>query len=51
MDLNEFKDRLFDVMNDADSLPIQDLVFEDREDLIHINLEDGSRFTVHVMEL
>ena len=48
MDINEFKDRLFDAINDADNLPIQDLELEDREDRIQVSLEDGSKFVVLV---
>lgn len=51
MDINEFKDRLFDAINDADNLPVQDLVLEDRKDKIQVYLEDGSRFVVHVREM
>ena len=46
MDKNEFKDRLFDVLNDADNLPIQDLVFDDRENMVNVYLTDGTRFCV-----
>lgn len=48
MDKNEFKDRLFDVLNDADNLPIQDLVFDDRENMVNVYLTDGTRFSVCV---
>ena len=51
MDINEFKDRLFDAINDADNLQIQDLVFEDGEDKIQVYLEDGSKFVVHVKKM
>ena len=43
---NEIKDRLFDVLNDADNLPIQDIMVEDRNDLINVYLTDGTRFSV-----
>ncbi len=45
---NEIKDRLFDVLNDTDNLPIQDIMVEDRNDLINVYLTDGTRFSVHV---
>lgn len=32
MEKNEFKDRLFGVLNDTDNLPIQDLMVDDRND-------------------
>ncbi len=46
MEMNEFKDRLFDVLNDTDNLPIQDIVVEDVEDKINIYLTDGTKFIV-----
>jgi len=46
MDLNEFKDRLFDVLNDTDDLGIQDIMVRDREDKIAIYLQDGTIFTI-----
>lgn len=48
MDINEFKDRLFDVINDTDNLPVQDLIFEDKKDMIQICLEDGSVFEIQI---
>ncbi len=44
MEKNEFKDRLFDILNDTNELPIQDIVTEDG----NIYLKDGTRFSVHV---
>lgn len=46
MEINEFKDRLFDILNDTDSLPIQDLIIDDKNNEICIYLEDGSRVLV-----
>lgn len=48
MDKNELKDRLFDIINKTDNLPIQDIVVEDRNDLMNIYLIDGTRFTICV---
>lgn len=48
MEKNEIKDRLFDLLNDTDNLPIQDIMVEDRNDLINVYLKDGTRFSVHV---
>jgi hypothetical protein len=48
MEKNEIKDRLFDVLNDTDNLPIQDIVVDDRNDLVNVYLTDGTRFSVHV---
>lgn len=48
MEKNEIKDRLFDLLNDTDDLPIQDIMVEDGNDLINVYLTDGTRFSVHV---
>ena len=42
------QDRLFDVLNDTDNLPIQDIMVEDKNDLMNVYLTDGTRFSVHV---
>lgn len=46
MEKNEIKDRLFDVLNDTDNLPIQDIMVNDSEDRIMIYLSDGTLFTI-----
>ncbi|MCM1233162.1 MAG: hypothetical protein NC489_23835 [Ruminococcus flavefaciens] len=46
MELNEFKDRLFDILNDTDDLPITDIIANDRENTIKLLLNDHSSFTV-----
>jgi len=46
MELNEFKDRLFDILNDTDDLPIADIIANDRENTIKLLLNDHSSFTV-----
>lgn len=48
MKKNEFKDRLFDILNDTELLPIQDIVIEDNKDTLNIYLIDGTRFSVRV---
>lgn len=45
---NGLKDRLFDILNDTNSLPIQDIVVEGRRDIINIYLVEGTRFSVCV---
>lgn len=35
MEKNEIKDRLFDLLNDTNNLPIRDIMVEDRNDLIN----------------
>lgn len=48
MEKNEFKDRLFDVLNDTDNLPIQDIMVENKQDMVNVYLTDGTRFSAHV---
>lgn len=48
MDKDEFKDRLFDVLNDTDDLPIKDIGGDDKSDLITVYLMDGTSFSVHI---
>ena len=48
MEKNEIKDRLFDVLNDTDNLPIQDIVVDDRNNIVNVYFTDGTRFSVHV---
>lgn len=48
MEKNEFKDRLFDVLNDTDNLPIQDIAVDDKNNMVIVYLTDGTRFSVHV---
>lgn len=46
MGKTEFVDRLFDTINESDSLPIQDIVTDARADNIKIYLTDGSVFQI-----
>ena len=46
MKKDEFKDRLFDILNDTESLQISDIIVDDRNDRINVYLTDGSRFTI-----
>lgn len=48
MQKNEIKDRLFDVLNDTDNLPIQDIVVDDINNMVNVYLTDGTRFSVYV---
>ena len=48
MEKNEIKDRLFDVLNDTDNLPIQDIVVDDQRNIMSIYLTDGTRFLLYV---
>lgn len=42
MSLNEFKDRLFDILNDTDDLPIADIMVNDAENAMKVYMEDGT---------
>lgn len=44
MDLNYFKDKLFDLLNDSDALDIADIATDDRRGLFTVNTSDGSAF-------
>lgn len=48
MGKDEFKDRLFDLLNDTDNLPIQDIVVDDRNNRFIIYLVDGTRYSIHI---
>lgn len=46
MELNEFKDRLFDLINESSDLPVSDIAVNDRENTIKVYLQDHSVFTI-----
>ena len=46
MELNYFKDCLFDLINECDSLKIADIEVQDRNDTITVTVEDGSVFEI-----
>ena len=46
MDLNYFKDQIFDLLNESDELDISDIRTEDRKDLFTVTTGDGSVFRV-----
>ncbi len=48
MEKNEIKDRLFDVLNDTNNLSIQDIMVDDRNNIVNVYLTDGTRCSVHV---
>lgn len=48
MKKNEFKDRLFDVLNDTDNLPTKDKVVNNKNNMMNVYLTDGTRFSVNV---
>jgi hypothetical protein len=40
MSKDEFKDRLFDILNESDDLSIKDIAVDDKEDAIKVYLTD-----------
>ena len=50
MDRNECKDRLFDILNETDALPVYDLVVDDEKDIIHVYLDEGTTFSIHMRD-
>lgn len=46
MSLNEIKDRLFDVLNETDDLPIADIMVDDAKNNLKIYLNDGTIATI-----
>ncbi len=46
MELNYFKDKLFDLINESDELDIADIEAEDRKNLFTVTMADGSIFEV-----
>ncbi len=47
MKLNEFGDKLFNILNETEKLPIVDIETFDKDKIIMIRLADGSQFRVH----
>lgn len=46
MDLNYFKDKLFDILNETDELNITDICVDDRNNLLTVSIAGGSVFEV-----
>ena len=46
MELNTFKDIVFELLNETDSLPITDIIVSDRKNEIKILLDDHSSFII-----
>jgi PII-like signaling protein len=51
MSKDEFKDRLFDILNESNDLPIKDIAVDDKEDTIKVYLTDGTNFIIFVDNL
>ena len=46
MELNYFKDMLFDAINENDNMNISDIETDDRRDAFMVTAMDGSRFII-----
>lgn len=46
MQINEFKDRMFEILNETSGLPITDIMVDDKNDQIKVLLDDHSSFIV-----
>ncbi len=44
MELDYFKDQLFDLLNESDAMDISDITADDRHDLFIVSTADGSQF-------
>lgn len=51
MDKNEFKDGIFNVINESDELDLADIVTDDSEDRLMITVADGSVFEIQINKL
>ena len=51
MELNYFKDKLFDLLNDSDDMGIADIATDDRRSLFTVSTTDGSTFELHCKKL
>lgn len=51
MELNYFKDKMFDLLNDADNMGIMDIAVNDKEDRILVQLAGGSVFALECRQL
>lgn len=46
MDLNYFKDKLFDILNETNELDIADISSDDRKNLLTVTIAGGSVFEI-----
>ena len=46
MELNYFRDRLFDLLNDSEGMGIADLNTDERNSLLTVRTEDGDVFEI-----
>lgn len=48
MSKDEFKDRLFDALNETDSIPIKDIKADDRNNNFEVCLDDDTKFLIFI---
>ena len=46
MELNYFKDHLFDLLNESNILNVRSIIADDKENVFHVVVSDGSEFCV-----
>ncbi|MDE7476874.1 MAG: hypothetical protein K2M91_02820 [Lachnospiraceae bacterium] len=51
MKLDYFKDKIFELINDADNMYIKNIETNDREDKLTVQLQDGTVFEVNCRQL
>ncbi len=51
MELNYFKDRLFDLLNDNDELNIYDIDTDERRNIFTISTNDGNVFQLEFRQI
>lgn len=51
MGLNDFKDKLFDLLNESDNMEIKDIKANDKENIFKIFLEDGYLFEIECRQI
>lgn len=50
MELNYFEDEIFELLNETDSMEINDIETYDRENKFVVSLQDGSAFEIEIHE-
>lgn len=51
MELDYFKDKIFDMLNDTNAMLISDIEMLDRENVFKILLQDGNLFEVECRQI
>ena len=51
MNIDYFKDILFDLMNESDALDVADIQSDDLANMFLVVMKDGTAFSVHVTKI